>query len=174
MKRELEDQLVRQYPKILQECRGDSRKTCMAYGIECSDGWFQLLNVGMKHLQRICQISELELVAKQIKQKFGTLRFYYEITKSANSNKVPIQVQERASKLIAAVISDMEDQSAFICEETGANGKLTKRGAWYKTLSEEKAKEAEFSTEAWTLEKTAANAKIALTKAPEQTTLDVF
>lgn len=57
----------------------------------------------------------------QVKEKFGTLRFYYS---GGDTN-------------IAEMVSMVERISEVTCEETGAPGKMHVRGAWYKTLSKD-------------------------------------
>jgi len=72
-----------------------------------------------------------EVKIGQIKEKFGTLRFYY----------------DGGDSVIQGMVSFAEAMSDSICEMTGEAGSLCKRGAgmpWYKTLSEEKAKELEY------------------------------
>lgn len=77
MKRELEEVLVKKYPAILKDYRGDSRKTCLAFGLECGDGWYSLLDELMGFLQfQTDKNNAPQVVAEQIKEKFGGLRFY--------------------------------------------------------------------------------------------------
>lgn len=57
----------------------------------------------------------------QIKEKFGTLRFYY----------------SGGDAYIESIVSFAEAMSARTCERTGRPGYLQKRGGWYKVLSKE-------------------------------------
>jgi hypothetical protein len=66
-----------------------------------------------------------EVKIGQIKEKFGTLRFYY----------------DGGDEVILGMVSFAEALSGNTCEETGEAGSLCKRGSWYKTLSERKANE---------------------------------
>lgn len=69
-----------------------------------------------------------EVKISQIKEKFGTLRFYY----------------YGGDDVIQGMVSFAEALSKNICEMTGEPGSLCKKGkgmSWYKTLSERKANE---------------------------------
>jgi hypothetical protein len=57
----------------------------------------------------------------QVKEKFGTLRFYY----------------SGGDAHVASIVSFAEVLTGSVCEESGAPGILQKRGGWYKVLSKE-------------------------------------
>lgn len=93
MNKILETYLVKKYPKIFRDMYGDPRQTCMAWGCACGDGWFHVLDCLCFAIQdHIDQRTESikkkysaegdkeipQVIAHQIKEKFGTLRFYYE------------------------------------------------------------------------------------------------
>jgi len=85
---------------------------------EFNDGWFELIyDLGMKILG-YCNAKKIELPQiRQIKEKFGTLRFYY-IDKSNNE-----QIREW--------VRDAESRSEFICEKCGELGELrVDNGRW--------------------------------------------
>ena len=44
MRQELDDSLCRRYPKIFATRHRDPAKTCMTWGLECGDGWFDLID----------------------------------------------------------------------------------------------------------------------------------
>ena len=44
MNEKLQDDLIKTYPKIFKNIGGDETKTCMAHGIQCNDGWYDLLD----------------------------------------------------------------------------------------------------------------------------------
>jgi hypothetical protein len=135
MKEELELQLVKKYPKILKDYRGDKMKTCMAWGLECDDGWYNLLDRCMEKVQYFCDLCQaqgknVQLVATQIKEKYGTLRFYYYIEEAT--------VIERS--IIEDFVTQAERESEHVCEESGEDGTICSRGGWYKTVSRKVAK----------------------------------
>ena len=154
MKTELELELVKKYPKILKDYKGDKTETCMAWGIECDDGWYNLLDKCMEKLQYFCDLCfyksgvEVQVVANQIKEKFGILAFYTSVYSGDN-----IQ-----NNIIDDIINEAESKSAYTCEVTGEHGEICKKGGWYRTLCYEQARKDGFvtcneSTEAYWKEK---------------------
>lgn len=103
--------LVHDFPKLYVDYGGNPRQTAMAFGFECGDGWEPLI-------RRLSEVVEpLGVVATQVKEKFGTLRFYIR------------GGSDEAYKAIRAA----EGESARTCEECGADGALRTAG-WYRTL----------------------------------------
>lgn len=78
MTRELEKKLLKKYPDILKNMYGDMSQTCMAFGIETPDAWYNLLDNLLEDLTKIQKQYDVEITAQQIKEKFGTLRFYHD------------------------------------------------------------------------------------------------
>ncbi len=83
-------------------------------GFECGPGWTDLLDAGFIWLHEIA--SRHEWAPSQIKQKFGTLRFYW-------YGDLPDLGDE--------IISAAEHISAHICEMCGAPGQIRKDGGWW-------------------------------------------
>lgn len=113
--------LVDKYPSLY----GDQ------FYFECADGWFDLLDTLSFHI-----INELkpgdEINVAQIKEKFGTLRFYYSCrSESYNS--------------IASAVMFAERFSAKICEDCGNSGRV-RRGGWIRTLCDQCVKTNEETT----------------------------
>ena len=134
MTTELELKLVEKYPAILKDYRGDKMKTCMHWGMECGDGWYDLLDDLLHKLDFISKSSDTQVVADQIKEKFGTLRFYYSTIKVEESGVDPI-----VDKIISDIVHCAERRSAYTCEQTGKRGDLCSRGGWLRTLSRDEA-----------------------------------
>lgn len=135
MDTKLEKELSERFPLILRDMGGDPKRTCMAWGIECGDGWHRLLETAMEKIQFVCDSSAksghpAQLVATQIKEKYGTLRFYYSVEGSC-----PV-----AEGVLEDVVSSAELASSRICEVTGEPGDLCVRGGWYRTLSRPRAR----------------------------------
>jgi hypothetical protein len=135
MDKELELKLVEKYPKILRDYTGDPMKTCMAWGIETEEGWKVLLDNCMHKLQYFCNLCskdgrEVQVVATTIKEKFGTLSFYFTVEGGTSDDW----------DIIDDIISEAERKSAQICEVSGEYGVLCKRSGWYKTLCYEEAR----------------------------------
>ena len=155
----LELELVRKYPKILRDYKGDKMETCMSWGMECDDGWYDLLDKCMEKLQYFCDLcfyksGQVQVVANQIKEKFGTLSFYISV----------YDADTIQSSIIDDIITEAEIRSAHTCEVTGKAGTVCKRGGWYRTLSYEQARKDGYvacneSTEAYWKEKDAKGEK---------------
>lgn len=139
MDKNLELQLVKKYPKILRDYGGDAKQTCMAWGIDCQNGWYDLLDKSMEKIQYFCDLCskegrEVQVVANQVKEKLGTLRFYVS-TEGANNIE---------NAIIDDIVADAEDRSQYICEVTGKHAVLCHKGGWLKTLCREQARELDF------------------------------
>ena len=135
MNQELELQLVKKYPKILRDYKGDPMQTCMAWGVDTESGWYELLDKCMEKIQYFCDICskdgrEVQVVANQVKEKYSTLRFYVSVY-GANSIE---------NDIVDDIISEAERKSSYTCEITGKHGEPCKQGGWYKTLCYEEAR----------------------------------
>jgi hypothetical protein len=118
---ELERKLVDKYPKLFTDFGGSPSRSLIAFGFECGDGWFDLLDTLCTQLLALEPVDEGEgiqpLRAVQVKEKYGTLRFYV----------------GHASDEAFALINFAEALSARICETCGNRGR-TRGTGWLKTL----------------------------------------
>ena len=135
MDKKLESELVKKYPKILSEYGGDPTQTCLSWGMEHDDGWYKLLDKCMEKLQYFCDLcskdgEQVQVVANQIKEKYGTLSFYTSVYGGDNTQH----------DIIDDIIDQAERKSEYTCEVTGEHGELCKKGGWYRTLSYEQAR----------------------------------
>lgn len=135
MKKELELELVKKYPRILRDYGGDPMQTCLSWGFEFGDGWKTLIENCLKKLQYFCDLcskngKEVQVIANQAKEKYGTLCFYVSIY-GADSIE---------NGIINDIINQAELESHQTCEETGTYGTLCVKNGWYKTLSYEEAR----------------------------------
>jgi hypothetical protein len=181
MKQELDEYLCKVYPKMMVNRNKNMQETCMCWGFECGDGWFQILNQLMGNIQHHIdwnnrqrevvikfnkireagQSGNAELFADllaaeygdkgfdsnlvkrraeefmttplqpvpeeipqvtldQVKEKFGTLRFYY----------------TGGDDQIYGMVRMAESMSGVTCEECGKPGTSTS-GGWIKTVCPE-------------------------------------
>jgi len=176
MKQENDEYLCKVYPKMMVNRNRDMKETCMCWGFECGDGWFQILNQLMGNIQHHIdwKITQREVAIKfnqmaeqlkagdstlfdedmkdmlnrdyvekrkqeliedplreipaeipqvtldQVKEKFGTLRFYY----------------TGGDEYISGLVSMAESMSGVTCEECGKPGTQTS-GGWIKTVCKE-------------------------------------
>jgi hypothetical protein len=99
----------------------------MSLGFQCGDGWFDLIYTLSEQIEHYSHThpEAAGVMAVQVKQKFGTLRFY---------------VQPNLPE-IEALISATAQQSAQTCEVTGQPGVLCSNHGSYCTLSGEMAQQ---------------------------------
>ena len=132
MREELDKQLCEKYPKIFVNRNGDMTETCMYWGFSCGDGWYDLIDTLCENIQSYIDNNSSEtrvisqVVAEQVKEKFGTLRFY----------------TSGGDRLIDGMIWFAESMSGRICETCGNSGKLRNSG-WLVTLCDEHQTERE-------------------------------
>ncbi len=83
MRQELDALLCEKYSKIMVNRHGAVTETCMCWGFECGDGWYNILNQLMGNIQHHIDWRKTkgedvpQVTLDQVKEKFGTLRFYY-------------------------------------------------------------------------------------------------
>jgi len=77
MDEKLEQELVKRYPKLYKDHGGDPRQTCMAWGLAVGDGWYHILDNLSAGLMLLSGKYGIDIIADQVKEKFGGLRFYY-------------------------------------------------------------------------------------------------
>jgi hypothetical protein len=110
VKEELEDKLYDSFASLF--------PNSLTYGIECEDGWFELIF-------NLCeQLKDENIEVTQVKEKFGTLRFYYNFENDKIKDLVRIA----------------EIKASVTCEFCGKAGQLYSKG-WCKTLCNEHANE---------------------------------
>lgn len=132
--------LCEKYPKIFANRNSDMATTAMCWGFDHNDGWFTIIdrtcNIIQSHIDwRIKQRESLiknnpynatipeeipQVVATQIKEKFGTLRFYY----------------DGGDDYISGVVSMAEAMTGVTCEICGNPGESNSNG-WITVRCEE-------------------------------------
>lgn len=141
MKTELDEQLCAKYPKIFVNRHADMKTTAMCWGFECGDGWYNILDKlcgniqshidwsiknnawdlewNKEHPEEPRTVREIvhQVVATQVKEKFGGLRFYY----------------DGGDDYISGLSSMAESMSVVTCEDCGAPGQQ-RSGGWIRTL----------------------------------------
>jgi hypothetical protein len=123
------EQLEQKYPLCFKH-----PGTCM-WGVDCQSGWNQLLHDLLGKLEAYLSANQDKFIncefpfrIDQIKEKFGTLRFY---------------VGGEIDDTMWQYIDCAERESAHVCEVCGKPGSLhsAKRGFWVKTLCTDCAKD---------------------------------
>jgi hypothetical protein len=125
MRKELEQKLVERWPSWF-NVNGSTYETRMSDGFAHGDGWFDIV-------WKLCEDLEPLLVAAeagqpfevlQVKQKFGSLRFY-------------VSHRHRTDAILQR-IQAAEVESLHTCEECGKPGTLRTIG-WIRTMCDEHA-----------------------------------
>jgi hypothetical protein len=131
MKVELETQLFETYHKIFKEKDLPETQTCMCWGVSCGDGWFTLLDKLCAWLQfQTDKNAYPQVVADQVKEKFGTLCFYYHLEDTEASLKNQEGAYPRNTEYLAGAVSFAESLSGTICECCGAPGTVSSNSRW--------------------------------------------
>ena len=145
MRRELDEKLCEKYPKIFRDRNAPMTQTAMCWGFECSDGWYNIINtlcfqiqnhIDWKNSQREKLLKSnphdidipdevSQVVAVQVKEKFGTLRFYAD----GGDDKTD------------GMIRMAEAMSAVTCETCGSPGEMRGR-SWFYTACDFHSKDA--------------------------------
>jgi hypothetical protein len=125
MNKENEEKLFTDFPILYQDHTLAPQQTAMCFGFECGDGWFKILYDLSKKL------SKYPIIADQVKEKFGTLRFYCHA-----GGEVSEKDWETAYKLIDAA----ERKTEKTCERCGKSGKMNTKG-WISVLCDKCRKE---------------------------------
>lgn len=150
MREELDKQLVEKYPEIFANRYADMQTTAMCWGFDHNDGWYNIIDQLCGNIQEHidwCRNSHAwdirwneehpenqrplrnlvsQVVADQVKEKFGTLRFYY----------------SGGDEYISGFVSMAESMSAVTCETCGNPGRARGQG-WITTLCQKHHDEQE-------------------------------
>lgn len=78
MTAELEQKLYKAFPKLFAQKDLPKEQTCMCWGIETPDEWFDVIYKACDTIQNyIDQTKSSQIEFTQVKEKFGSLRMYY-------------------------------------------------------------------------------------------------
>lgn len=127
MRQELDNKLCQRFPTIFRDRNADSKTTLMCYGFNCGDGWFQLIWDLCLELEKL----HPKVVATQVKEKFGGLRFYYTTVEEELDGILGVSLRNNKA---FNLISQAEARSYQICEWCGKPGSITKPKHWVHTL----------------------------------------
>lgn len=124
--------LLEKYPKLFARTQENSPYSIALFGPECQDGWFHIIDTLCRRIQGHIDNNKKEFqpVIAQIKEKFGTLRFYCDYT----------------NEYIDGLISMAESISANTCERCGNPGKLRGYG-WLYTACDKHANDEDKNNE---------------------------
>lgn len=119
MKQELEEKLLNEFPDLYKQHNWSMQETCMCWGFEVRDGWFDLIYNLSKKITEI----DPSVEAVQVKEKFGGLRFYIG------------GVDKDNYKEVTKAIEDAEEESYATCESCGTKENVSQnKCGWILTL----------------------------------------
>jgi hypothetical protein len=136
MKKENDDFLVKKYPKIFIQRSWGMNESCMYWGFECGDGWFTILDNLCYEIQSYLDknIHIEQVVALQVKEKFGDLCFYFSGGDSHTSD----------------LIRESEQLSEITCEDCGSMENVGKTSTgWISTICEKCSEKPNYVNNKW-------------------------
>lgn len=108
MKRELDERLCSKYPSLFRDRHSDVQTTAMCWGFECESGWYTLIDVVSELLSEHSPLA----YAVQVKEKYGTLRFYYN-----EGDRYTLGVEMTAQTLSGMLCEVCGDFALLVTEE---------------------------------------------------------
>ena len=140
------EKFMSRFPILFQERKKSMQETCLCWGIECPIGWWhileQLSTVLEFHNMEFVKKYNLAIVGDQVKEKLGTLRFYFSIRTvdddgvliteydengDFKSDKLTHKLDENTHRIVAdylelvadQYIKEAEDMTAKTCADCG-------------------------------------------------------
>ena len=143
MNEKLQNDLVKAYPKIFK----------VGFEIECNDGWYDIIDSLCFKIQYHCNVVNtryipttdkyefivegdpeyVQVVAAQVKEKMGTLRFYV----------------DGADSTTEGMIQMAEAMSSRICELCGSPAKTSRGSGWLHTTCDSCNKRIRLERQGW-------------------------
>lgn len=122
MNQELDSKLCKDFPNLFGDRNASMKVTCMCWGFP-GDGWEKILREAAEKLEPLIVAYKQQYPgeeaprASQVKEKFGTLRFYL----------------SHGTDEMFKIVEEAERKSVTTCEDCGKKGKLRK-GGWLRIL----------------------------------------
>lgn len=156
MNKELDEKLCEKYPLIFRDRNGDMRETCMCWGFEHGDGWYNIIDLMCHRIQ-----SHIDHTHKRAewdrKWNENVNDPDYEWTAFVQRKERPvtepleqviaIQCKEKFGGLrfyynggddyIQGVVDMAEEMSYRTCEVCGAPAEISNDGGWHRARCEE-------------------------------------
>jgi len=118
---DLQKTLYDKYPDIFKDKDKSMQETCMCWGIDTNDGWYTLIDNLCQEIISIEKTHGVSLIADQVKEKYGGLRFYYHLI---GNDKATYE----GYTLIEEVVTKYESMSEVTCEVCGEPGTISPAG----------------------------------------------
>lgn len=114
MNDELDKTLVEKFPKLFADRYKSAQETCMCWGFDHGNGWYNLINSLCSCIQHYLDYKPevSQVVVDQVKEKYGSLRFYF----------------HGGDEYIRGLVKMVEYLSESTCEICGNPGKIKDDG----------------------------------------------
>jgi hypothetical protein len=127
MDKHLQQALIDKYPFLCQATKLTIHQSCMAWGFEIGNGWYDLVDELFEKLSKFDGV-----VLAQVKEKFGVLTVYV----------------DNGSEEVWDLLHEYSNKSSKICETCGNPGKI-KGGGWLRAVCPECEKKFEEGKRPW-------------------------
>ena len=125
---------MERFPILFQNKDKPMTETCMCWGIECPKGWYYILEQLCNELEysNLDYVAKwgMAIVAEQVKEKYGTLRFYFDVRNVDSNGKIDNEHQncklnDVQSKIVSEHIymfaQHLINEAEHMTEDTCAN-----------------------------------------------------
>jgi hypothetical protein len=131
MREELSKKLIEDFPWIFRDTYEPKTKSAYSMRFYVEDGWYGLIRNICEELMAFHYDTGVQLTATEVKEKYGTLRFFA----LWDGSLLPYNESELDSIINIGfdIITKIENKSNIICEWCGNAGKTNTDG-WKKTL----------------------------------------
>ena len=113
--------MCKRFPQFFAQRNQSQMETCMCWGFEIGNGWYPVLFELCKRLEVLCTPYNIALEFEQIKEKFGSARFYYSLGLSEAKIDTPEATETLSvvNETIRDLVSEYENKCDKICAMTG-------------------------------------------------------
>lgn len=145
MNKELEDKLAEDFSFMRQTeslnrqlDKGHIGDLYGAFGCECDNGWFDLIYSLCTEITGVYKKHgiPIDITVEQVKEKYGSLRFYYSVQKP-NHETVFSDKEKEAHNDVRKLVNQWEKKSETVCEKCGNQGILRSDLSWIQTLCDD-------------------------------------
>lgn len=108
--------MCKRFPKFFEQRNLPETETCMCWGFGIGQGWHPLFYELCERLEVLCVAYDLDLQFTQIKEKYGSGRFYYDLKVGPTDS---VEKQAIAVDMVGDLVSEYENKSDNICAISG-------------------------------------------------------
>ena len=136
MNKQNTDKLYKDFLELFYEKDLSIQESCMPWGFECEDGWFDLIYKCCEEITSYCNKNKIPIIhIGGVKQKFGSLRIDWNWPN-------PLDQEEHFKnhhhfEKIDALIERFEKMSVRVCESCGKIGHIDYSYGWLIALCDD-------------------------------------